>query len=111
MQEAGLVGEEISGEEYQWLKKVIDVARRGVDYLSQIPAETELFFKELEYEDKEKAIEEFRDEEVELVFTSLKDKLKALTDFNQDSINDIFKEIRKELGLSPGKFTILSVLP
>jgi nondiscriminating glutamyl-tRNA synthetase len=103
LQEAGLVGEEISGEEYQWLKKVIDVARRGVDYLSQIPAETELFFKELEYEDKEKAIEEFRDEEVELVFTSLKDKLKALTDFNQDSINDIFKEIRKELGVKPRK--------
>lgn len=103
LQEAGLVGEEISGEEYDWLKKVIEVARTGVDYLSQIPAEAEIFFTELEFADKEKSLAEFKDEEVELVFKTLKEDLRNLAEFDRDSINNIFKELRKKLPVKAKK--------
>ncbi len=97
LKEAGYIGEEISKAEYQWLKRVIEVARLGVDYLAQIPVKAELFFKDLEFEDKEKAIEEFKGEDVELVFATLKEKLKGLEEFNPDTINKVFNRMRKEL--------------
>lgn len=97
LKKAGYISDETSDEKYQWLKKVIDVARTGVDYLAQIPAKAELFFKELEYEDREKAIDEFKDENVELVFTTLKEKLKELEEFTPGAINKIFNKMRKKL--------------
>lgn len=103
LQEAGFIGEELSSEEHEWLKKVIEVARTGVDYLAQIPAEAEIFFTGLEFTDKEKAIAEFRDEEVELVFSTLKEELRGLTEFNRDSINNVFKELRKKLPVKARK--------
>lgn len=97
LKKAGYISEQISKEKYDWLKRVVEVARTKVDYLSQIPEEAGLFFKELEFEDKDKAIEEFLGEDVELVFTTLKEKLAELEDFNPDAINKIFNKMRKKL--------------
>ena len=84
-------------------EKVIEVARTGVDYLAQIPAEAEIFLLDWNLLIKEKAIAEFRDEEVELVFSTLKEELRGLTEFNRDSINNVFKELRKKLPVKARK--------
>mgnify|MGYP006280362997 FL=1 len=97
LKEAGYIDDEFIENNYEWLKKVIDVSRTGVDYLAQIPTEAELFFKELEFEDKEQAIEEFQEEGVELVFDNLKKKLKELDEFTPEKINNIFSELISEL--------------
>ncbi len=97
LKKAGYVDDDISDEEYQWLKRVIEVARTGVDYLAQIPVEAELFFKDLEYEDKEQAIEEFKGENVELVFARLKEMLRELEEYTPGAINKIFNKMRKKL--------------
>ncbi|MTI60601.1 MAG: glutamate--tRNA ligase [Firmicutes bacterium] len=97
LKDAGYISNDISDEKYEWLKRVIEVSRNKVDYLSQIPYEAELFFKELEFEDKEEAVEEFKGENVELVFITLKEKLRELEEFNPDSINKIFTKMRKNL--------------
>ena len=97
LQRAGYISGEISQVRYDWLKRVIEVVRNKVDYLSQIPTEAELFFKELEFEDKDGAVEEFKGENVELVFTTLKEKLRELEGFNPDTINKIFNKMRKKL--------------
>ncbi|MGM0437861.1 MAG: glutamate--tRNA ligase [Bacillota bacterium] len=81
----------------EWLKKVIDVARTGVDYLEQIPTESELFFTDLEFEDKKEAKVEFSEEGVELVFDSLKEKLAKLDELEIDKIGNIFSEMKDEL--------------
>ena len=83
--------------DYEWLKRVIEVARTGVDYLAQIPEEAELFFTKLEYEDKEEASEEFSEEGVELVFSTLKKKLNQLDGLTIDRIENIFGEMKDEL--------------
>ncbi|NLM97650.1 MAG: glutamate--tRNA ligase [Halanaerobiaceae bacterium] len=101
LEKAGYISGDLSDEEYKWLRRVIEVIRNKVDYLSQIPEEAELFFRELEYENRDEAIEEFRGENVELVFKSLKEKLAALEEFNPETINEIFKEMRKELPVKP----------
>ncbi|MFP4662530.1 MAG: glutamate--tRNA ligase [Halanaerobiales bacterium] len=97
LKKAGYISGEISQQKYDWLRRVIEVTRNKVDYLSQIPEQAELFFKDLEYEDKEEAVEEFKGENVELVFNTLKEKLAELEEFNPDSINKIFNKMRKEL--------------
>ncbi len=101
LQKAGFIEEKITEDKYQWLKKVIEVGRTGVDYLAQIPEETELFFEELKFDNRQKANKEFADEEVELVFNTLKNKLNNIEDFTLDNINNIFSEMRNELDVSP----------
>ncbi|MCF8002088.1 MAG: glutamate--tRNA ligase [Halanaerobiales bacterium] len=97
LKDAGFIDDEFVEENYEWLKKVIDVSRTGVDYLAQLPEEAELFFKELEFEDKEAAIKEFNEEGVELVFDSLKEKLEELDEFTPENISNIFSELINEL--------------
>lgn len=94
LKEAGYIDKKTDRE---WLKRVIEVARTGVDYLQQIPEEAELFFTDLEYDDKEKAREEFSEEGVELVFNTLYDKLRDLDELNVETINNIFSEMKDEL--------------
>ncbi|MEJ6949605.1 glutamate--tRNA ligase [Natronospora cellulosivora (SeqCode)] len=101
LQKAGYLQDEISEEKYEWLKRVIEAARTGVDFLSQIPAEAELFFTDLKFEDREKAIEEFKGENVDLVFNTLVEKLEALDEITPSKINKIFKKLRKELPVKP----------
>ncbi|MFW6268991.1 MAG: glutamate--tRNA ligase [Bacillota bacterium] len=87
----------MTDDKYEWLKRVIEVVRTRVDYLAQIPREAELFFSELEYEDKEEVIEEFQEDGVELVFNSLKKKLNELDEFSVENIGDIFGDMKDEL--------------
>lgn len=102
LKEAGLITGEVDASLYRWLVKVIDVARTGVDYLKQIPEETSLFFKKnVEFEDKSKAIEEFSQDGVTEVFTTLVNKLKQLETLTPEAIDGIFKEMKKELPVSP----------
>ncbi len=100
LQEAGFIDDDITENKRKWLKRVIEVGRSKVDYLAQIPEEVELFFSELEYDNKEEAIEEFSQEGVELVFNALKEKIYNLDEFKLDSINNIFNEMKKELPVS-----------
>ncbi|MFW5991889.1 MAG: glutamate--tRNA ligase, partial [Halanaerobiaceae bacterium] len=97
LEKAGYITGEVSDATYEWLKKIIEVARTKVEYLSQIPAETELFFADLEFDNKEEAIEEFKGENVDLVFSTLNKELRELEEFNPDTINKIFNKMRKEL--------------
>lgn len=98
LREAGyLTDSPVDENTFEWLKRVIEVARTGVDYLAQIPKETELFFTELEYEDRQEAVEEFSDEDAELVFKELKDRIQKLSEFNLENIEDVFGDLKDEL--------------
>ena len=95
--ESGLVDEEYVENNKEWLAEVIDEARTGVDYLSQIPAEAELFLTEIEFEDPEEAAEEFKGEDVNLVFETLKEKVFARDELTVETVGEIFKELKDEL--------------
>jgi len=96
-----LINEDEIDEKYDYLKKVIDIARKGIDNLSQITNKLDLFFSELKYEDIDEAKEEFIGEDVELVFTTFVEKLKNLDTIESEKANMIFKEMKKELPVSP----------
>lgn len=95
--ESGLIDADYAAENRDWLSKVIDEARTGVDYLAQIPSEAELFLTELEFEDPETAAEEFSGEDVKLVFETLKEKLFACEELTPEAVGNIFSELKDEL--------------
>ncbi len=95
--ESGLIDEDYAAENREWLSKVIDEARTGVDYLAQISAEAELFLTDIEFDDPEKAAEEFAGEDVELVFETLKEKLFAREEVTPEAVGEIFSELKDEL--------------
>ncbi len=101
LQRAGYLGEGIAAEQEQRLKRVIEVARSRVDYLAQLPAEAEPFFKELEFEDQTAVVEEFKGEQVKLVFTTLKERLNELEELNPESVKQVLQRIRKKLPVKP----------
>ncbi|MFW6001451.1 MAG: glutamate--tRNA ligase [Halanaerobium sp.] len=95
--ESGLIDENYAEENREWLSRVIDEARTGVDYLAQIPSEAELFLTEIEFEDSEEAAEEFSGEDVKIVFEALKEKLYACDELTSEAVSDIFSELKNEL--------------
>ncbi|PUU92102.1 glutamate--tRNA ligase [Halanaerobium sp.] len=95
--DSGLVEQEYIQNNRDWLLKVIDESRTGVDYLSQIPAEAELFLTEIEFEDPAAAAEEFKGEDVKLVFETLKEKAFARKELTAEAVGEIFKELKNEL--------------
>lgn len=100
-EEAGYIDEET---EEEWLKKVIDIARDGVDYLAQLPAESSLFFEDLEYESQQDAEEMFADKEVQKVLKCLTNKFKKENELNSSRVNEIFSQVQDETGVGGRKF-------
>ncbi len=95
--ESGLIDEDYAEKNREWLSRVIDEARTGVNYLAQITEEAELFLTDIEFDDPEKAAEEFAGEDVELVFETLKEKLFAREEVTPEAVGEIFSELKDEL--------------
>lgn len=95
--DSDLVDEEYVEKNREWLAKVIDEARTGVDYLAQIPAETRLFLTDVEFDDPAEAAEEFKGDDVKLVFETLKEKAFAYDELTPEAVSGIFKELKNEL--------------
>lgn len=95
--DSGLVDKDYIENNKEWIKKVVDEARTGVDYLAQIPEEAELFLTEIEFDDPKEAAEEFKGEDVSLVFKTLKEKIFAKEKLTAEAVGEIFKELKNEL--------------
>ncbi len=95
--ESNLIDEDYAEENREWLSRVVDEARTGVDYLAQIPSEAELFLTEIKFEDPEEAADEFAGEDVKIVFEALKEKLFACDELTPEAVGDIFSELKDEL--------------
>jgi nondiscriminating glutamyl-tRNA synthetase len=95
--DSGLIDQDYADKNREWLARVIDEARTGVDYLAQIPSEAELFLTDIEFEDPEEAAEEFVGEDVKIVFEALKEKLFACDELTPEAVGEIFSELKDEL--------------
>lgn len=101
LEEAGYIDEDVDEE---WLKRVLDLVRDGVDYLAQLPEESELIFSDLEYEDGEEAAEMFADDEVQQVLSSLQHEIEGRESITPDEANEIFSLVQDETGVGGRKF-------
>lgn len=97
LQEAGYIADELSDEEYSYVAQIVDVVRDSLDYVAQITDHVDIFFGELEYEDKEEVMDCFQQEDVDLVLETLKDRLAVLDDYNPDSVLEEMRAILNDL--------------
>ncbi|MGM0470759.1 MAG: glutamate--tRNA ligase [Bacillota bacterium] len=97
LQDAGYLGQDLSEDDYQELRQLVDVVRDSLDYVAEIVDHVDIFFGELEYENREEVIECFRQDDVDLVLETLKERLKALDDYSSEAVLEELREILNDL--------------
>lgn len=102
--EAGFITEAESKENYQWLKKVIEVVKDSVSTISEIPSHADIFFKkELEVENDE-AEEVLKQEHLLELFDSLEKYLdESGEEIEESEAKSICKKVQKETGVKGKK--------
>ncbi len=101
LEEAGFIDED-TGE--KWLKKLLDLIRDGVEYLAQLPDECEIFFRELEYEDKAQAREMFADADVQKVLSAMLEEISGKQELQTGEVSEIFSRVQENTGVGGRKF-------
>jgi nondiscriminating glutamyl-tRNA synthetase len=97
LKEAGYINDEMLEKDYDSIKQIVDVVRDSLDYVAQIVNHVDIFFREIEYENKEEVIECFQEEGVEEVLQTLKDRLGTLEDYSPESVLEELRSILKDL--------------
>lgn len=97
LKDGGYVDDELISEKREWIAKIVDLVRDSLDYVAQIVDHVDIFFGEMEYEDKEEVIECFQQEDVDLVLETLRDRLRALEDYSPESVLEEMRAILKDL--------------
>lgn len=90
-------GYDLEDKSKEWVELLIDTVRGSLDYIAQIIDHVDIFFGDVEYEDKEEVVQDFNQEGVDLVFNTLKDKIEALDSLEPQKIKKMLKEAMKEL--------------
>lgn len=97
LEEAGYLKGRITPNRKKWLLKVIGAIRTHLDYLAQVPKETEVFFtKEIEISEEGRGI--LKKESSKKVLFTLKDRLKRIKELTDKNFKPLMKEIEKETG-------------
>ena len=97
LKEAGYLKGRITPAKKKWLLKVIEATRTHLDYLAQIPEETETFFtKEIKISKEVRKI--LKKESSKRVLSALRNKLKEVNEITDKNFKPLMKEIAKETG-------------
>ncbi len=90
-------GYNLSNKSQEWIELLVDTVRDSLDYVAQITEEVDIFFGDLEYNNKKEAVEEFSQEQVDLVLETLKDNITELNSFEPQNIRKMLKDTMNEL--------------
>ncbi len=97
LREAGYLKGRIIPAKKRWLLKVIEATRTHLDYLDQVPKETEVFFnKEIKISKKGK--ETLKKESSKKVLFALKNRLKKIKEITDRNFKTLMKDLEKEIG-------------
>ncbi|HEA47475.1 MAG TPA: glutamate--tRNA ligase [bacterium] len=97
LKETGYLKGRITQTKKKWLLKVIEATRTHLEYLAQVPKETEVFFtKEIKISKEGKEI--LKQESSKRVLSTLKNKLKKIKEITDKNFKPLMKGIEKETG-------------
>ncbi|WP_282920395.1 glutamate--tRNA ligase [Ignavigranum ruoffiae] len=104
LQKAGLVAENLSPEDDQWVEKLVSLYHDEMSYGAQITDLSQLFFNETLQID-EAARQEASVDTAKTVIEAMAEKLKNLdlASFTEENIKPLIKEIQKETGIKGRK--------
>ena len=103
LREAGLVGEDLSPEKLEWIRKVVEAVREYVSYAAQIPEHAAVFFQdEVEMENEETAAI-LRDPDIPPVMDAFLSRIAEMGTITGEQVQATLKAIGKELKLGGKK--------
>lgn len=97
--EAGIIQEEISKEEYDWLKQVVSFLQDQLDYVGQIAPLIKVFFGDSVEEISSESAELMNEGKSREVAVRFREEILKQENLDQEAIKGIFKKIGKELGV------------
>ncbi len=90
-------GYNLDDKSEEWIELLIDTLRGSLDYVAQIVDHVDIFFGDVEYEDEEKVIKDFKQDKVDLVFETLKKNINELSSLEPAEVKKMLKSTMKEL--------------
>ncbi|WP_306811064.1 glutamate--tRNA ligase [Irregularibacter muris] len=97
--ETGYIQEEDLEKRYEWIEMMVESIKDKVSYLSQIPEQAALFFKdEISLEDQE-CHDILQGEQIPKLITVFREKIQKTENLDPTIAKGIFKEIQKEEGI------------
>lgn len=103
LKEAGYIGDDLSGEEREWLIQVVALLQEYISYAAEIVNHIDIFFNEKVEFENEEAAQVLQDSDVPAVINSFCEKLRGLEAVDSSSVKALLKSITKELKLGGKK--------
>ncbi|MGQ9609768.1 MAG: glutamate--tRNA ligase [bacterium] len=103
LREAGFIGENITSEQYEWIKKIVVAVGERLKLLSQINEYAGFFFTDKIKYDEEAVNKILRKDNVSTILEKLRDKFQNIEPFDENNLENAIKASGDELGINPGK--------
>lgn len=96
---AGYINEQDIEERFDYVKRIVDSVREGVDILSEIPEKAKLFFEEQVVFEDDEAKGILQMDHIPELLETFKGKVEQVQNIDEDFTKKVFKEIQKETGI------------
>ena len=103
LRKAGMIGEELSVEQLDWVRQVVAAVREYVSFTAQIPEHAAVFFYDDIVMENEESATILKDPDVERVMDEFLAKLSQLDAITGEQVQATLKAIGKELKLGGKK--------
>ena len=103
LRQAGMIGEELSAAQLDWVRQVVAAVREYVSFTAQIPEHAAVFFRDDIVMENDEAAAILKDPDVERVMAELLTKLSQLDSITGEQVQATLKAIGKELKLGGKK--------
>ncbi len=99
LRSAGLVGEEISESEFEWIKRIVSITRERLSFVGEIAEHVKIFFDDDIVPENDEAAEVLKGEQVPQLMSVLIQKIEEAETIDIEFGKGIFKIIQKETGI------------
>lgn len=103
LRQAGYVGEEVTQEQYQWLKLLVYTVKDYLTTVADINSHVSIFFSEDIELDSQESREILSQQEVPRVLSAVRQKIEDAGTLDEATVKVILKGLAKELGLAGKK--------
>ena len=99
LKNAGLIGENISPDTYEWLKKLVGIVKERISFVAEIVEHVKVFFDDNVVPENEETAEVLKGEQVPQLLEVFAQKVKDAEVIDAEFGKGIFKVIQKETGI------------
>lgn len=103
LRDAGYLQEEVTPDNYEWLKMIVTSVQEKIAYVAQITEHVGIYFNDQIQMESDEAAEILKDEDLNRVMAVFKDKINELEELTPENTKVLLKSLAKELKLGGKK--------